>query len=106
MGDSYQPIYDAVRSRIHGCDTDTAFRQALQDAFGMASHHMACVAQEYAYAAAQTTRPHIMYRLTPFQDGNAWCVLLGDDLRVGIAGFGDTPLKACHDFDKNFGWIG
>lgn len=106
MTDTYQAVYDAIRSRFHGCDTDTVVRNAVQDAFSMANHHMACVAQEYCCAARDTTRPHVLYRLTPFQDGDHWCVLLGDDLQVGIVGFGETPMKACHDFDKNFGWVG
>ena len=28
------------------------------------------------------------------RDGNQWCVLYGDDLMTGIAGFGDTPYLA------------
>ncbi len=28
------------------------------------------------------------------KDGNLWCALIGDDLHVGIAGFGLTPLMA------------
>lgn len=40
--------------------------------------------------------------LVPFKDGNQWCVLLGPDLATGIAGFGDTPMKAILDFNKSF----
>lgn len=42
------------------------------------------------------------YGLIPFKDGNNWCVLLGDNIQVGICGFGETPLKAILDFNKNF----
>jgi hypothetical protein len=28
------------------------------------------------------------------KDGNQWCVLYGENLQEGIAGFGDTPRKA------------
>jgi len=42
------------------------------------------------------------YNLVPFKDGNQWCVLLGDDLQTGIAGFGDSPLNAILDFNKAF----
>ncbi len=38
--------------------------------------------------------------LVPFKDGNAWCVLWGDDLAVGISGFGDTPYKAVLAFNR------
>jgi hypothetical protein len=33
-------------------------------------------------------------------DGNQWCVLYGEDLQNGIAGFGDTPYLAVLDFNK------
>lgn len=42
----------------------------------------------------------IAYKLVPFRDGNQWCVLLGDDLQSGIAGFGDSPSLAIADFDR------
>ena len=36
------------------------------------------------------------------KDGNQFCVLYGDDLQVGIAGFGDTPYKAILDWNKEW----
>lgn len=27
-------------------------------------------------------------------DGNKYCALVGDDLQIGLAGFGDSPLSA------------
>lgn len=33
-------------------------------------------------------------------DGNQWCVLYGDNLQDGVAGFGDTPYLAVLDFTK------
>lgn len=42
------------------------------------------------------------FRLKPFKDGNIWCVLLGEELMSGVVGFGETPLKAILDFNKNF----
>lgn len=35
--------------------------------------------------------------VVPFKDGNKWCALYGEDLQVGIAGFGDTPFMAMVD---------
>ena len=35
-------------------------------------------------------------------DGNQWCVLYGDDLQVGIAGFGDSPHLAIMDFNSQW----
>lgn len=36
--------------------------------------------------------------IVPFKDGNQWCVLYGEDLQVGISGFGKTPFLAMADF--------
>jgi len=36
------------------------------------------------------------------KDGNKWCVLYGDNLQVGIAGFGDTPYKAILAWNKEW----
>ena len=33
-----------------------------------------------------------------FRDGNRWCVLYGDNLQDGIAGFGDSPRLAVYAF--------
>lgn len=33
-------------------------------------------------------------------DGNKWCVLYGDNLQDGVAGFGDTPYDAMLEFNK------
>ena len=33
-------------------------------------------------------------------DGNQWCALYGDSLQEGVAGFGDSPAAAYHDFNK------
>lgn len=100
--DSYQPIYDAVRSRISGGDVGQVMETALREAFGMASHHMACVAQEFTSVAYEQQRPSVLYRPNLSRDGNQWCALYGDDIQVGVAGFGDSPSKAMYDFDKNW----
>ena len=42
------------------------------------------------------------YNLIPFKDGNMWCVLLGENIQEGVSGFGETPLNAIIDFNKNF----
>jgi hypothetical protein len=38
--------------------------------------------------------------LVPYKDGNAWCVLWGEDLAVGVSGFGDTPYLAVLAFNR------
>ena len=59
--------------------------------------------QEILYTASAIaeawTRPSVLYKPHLSRDGNAWCVLLGDDLQSGIAGFGSTPAEAMAAFD-------
>lgn len=95
--DSYQPIYDAIRSRISGCNVEQVIREAIPSidtwaicqAFQGAASDIACY----------MTRPSIALRLIPVKDGNQWCVLYGENLQEGIAGFGDTPEKSMVSFD-------
>lgn len=47
-------------------------------------------------------RPFIRLKTKISRDGNQWCVLYGDDLENGVAGFGDTPEQASVDFDHNW----
>jgi len=35
-------------------------------------------------------------------DGNQWCVLYGEDLQSGVAGFGDSPAAAVTAFNSNW----
>jgi hypothetical protein len=56
-------------------------------------------------AQAQEQREHALFvalKPTILQDGNQWCVLYGEDLQVGIAGFGDSPHLAVLDFNTNW----
>lgn len=48
-------------------------------------------------------RASVLYQssLKISRDGNQYCVLMGDNLQEGVAGFGKTLLKALHNFDCN-----
>lgn len=50
-------------------------------------------------AAAQVSRPSAVYRPQLTADGDQWCALYGEDLQVGVAGFGGTPEQAMAAFD-------
>lgn len=102
MSDSYQAIYDAVRSRIGSVDVASAVESALQNAFGSAYHHLEIVAQEFSITAEEARRPSVLMRPDIRRDGNQWCALYGADLQCGVAGFGDSPELAMQDFDKNW----
>lgn len=107
MSDSYQAIYDATRSRMGNGDIGSAIEQALRDA--NISHYVAMAAdsisQNACIAAEAGMAPSVLYRPTIYRDGNQWCALYGDDLQIGVAGFGDSPALAMQDFNKNWGAI-
>lgn len=96
--DSYQAVYDAVRSRIGGANIGEAVERAVRDACD-ASRTIAILQQEFGIAAAEMARPSVLYRPSLGADGSKWCALYGDDLATGVAGFGDTPEEAMTDFD-------
>jgi hypothetical protein len=100
MSDSYQAIFDAVRSRISGGDVGSAVESAIRSAFEGADHAARMAAHEFQAAAQEMQRPSVLFKPTLSVDGNQYCALLGEDLQVGVAGFGDTPDKAMRDFDK------
>lgn len=57
-------------------------------------------AANMAYATEeQRQRPFMLLRPSIYPDGDQWCVLLGEDLQVGICGFGETPDAAAQTFD-------
>ena len=47
--------------------------------------------------------PFTLYRPRICKDGNQWCVLYGENLQDGVAGFGDTPALAVEAFNKAWG---
>lgn len=97
--DSYQAIYDAVRSKISGGDVGSAVREAAERAFDF-SHMRAILQQEFCIAAAEMVRPSAIYRPALMADGDQWLALYGEDIMSGLAGFGDTPEAAMRAFDK------
>lgn len=50
--------------------------------------------EQWEFALVAALRPRI------FIDGNAWCVLYGENVQDGVAGFGSTPRLAVYDFNK------
>lgn len=63
------------------------------------SHYADMASRAWQEAAQEQTRPSVLYRPTLSLDGNKWCALLGDDLQVGLAAFGDSPAEAMRAFD-------
>jgi predicted RNase H-like HicB family nuclease len=101
MSDSYQAIYDAVRSRISNGDIGEAVLNAASRAFDIS--FFTARLQEQMYATAQEMqRPSAIFRPKLSIDGTSWCALLGADLETGLCAFGDTPSEAMTAFDQAY----
>ena len=98
MSDSYQAIYDAVRSRISNGDVGRAVGDAARNAFDI-SHTVEMLRCDFQTVAYEMRRPSVLFRPNLSMDGNQWCALYGENLQSGVAGFGDTPALAMADFD-------
>jgi hypothetical protein len=97
MSDSYQPIYDAVRSRISGCNVGQAVEQVLINIPGdIARYAQNC----FSEIACSMASPSVVYKPEIYQDGDHWCCLYGKDIQSGVVGFGKSPAEACAAFDR------
>jgi len=99
MSDTYQAVYDAVRSRISSCDVGAIIREA---AHLDASYAIEGIRRDFDISTCEMQRPSVLYRPAISIDGNKWCALYGDNLQEGVAGFGDSPAAAMTDFDANW----
>lgn len=98
MSETYQAVYDAIRSKISGCDISQAVEEAIRNSgIGDQVHR---VGYEYTNAAVMQQEACVLYRPTLTIDGNQWCALYGDNLQDGVAGFGDSPAQAMIAFNK------
>lgn len=100
--DSYQAIYDAVRSRIHNGDIGSVVERVMQDVSGSLSdyaYRVSCSAQS---AISSWERPSAIYRPKLSIDGNMWIALYGDNLQDGCVGCGESPELAMRNFDKEW----
>jgi len=59
-----------------------------------ASHRLNTAIETAEFNLVSLLKPRI------FIDGNQWCVLYGENLQDGVAGFGSSPIKAVYDFNK------
>lgn len=108
MSDSYQAIYDAVRSRISGGNIGEAVADVARQSFDI-SMTVAVLGQEFGLAAErqrqaadEAMRPSVLYRPKVFVDGSSWCALYGENLQEGVAGFGASPAEATAAFDAEW----
>lgn len=54
--------------------------------------------RDYDYNCRRSA-PHVIHNAEIKQDGNQWCCILGDFM-TGVVGFGETPQRACDEFDR------
>lgn len=68
------------------------------------SQGQAILQEQFGIAASEMARPfHLMAAHCKVSiDGDQWCVLYGENLQDGVAGFGDSPDLASRDFDDNW----
>lgn len=92
MSDTYDAIYNAVRSRIGGCDIGEAIRAACSID---ASHAIAMIQQDFCIAANEMQRPSVLFRPELSTDGNRWRAHYGS-----IEGCGETAAAAMTAFDQ------
>ena len=95
MSDNYQAVYDAVRSRLQGCDVGVAIQRAF-DISGLI-HQASNAIQSIEF---EHVRPSVLYRPSISIDGNKWIALYGDNLQDGVAGSGDSVGEAMLSFDN------
>lgn len=96
MSDTYQAVYDAIRSRFHFNSSELIDRLSQQ--FDI-SHAVYMVRDAWQVSAASHERPFVLLKPKLYPDGNMWCALYGDNLQDGLAGFGKTPAEAAEAFD-------
>lgn len=98
MSDTYQAIYDAVRSRISGGDISQAVEEAIREA--NLSYYASMLVNNAQSVLSEYERPCALFKPSVSIDGGKWCALYGENLQGGVVGFGDSPSEAMSDFDK------
>jgi hypothetical protein len=98
MNNAYQPIYDAVRSRLSNGDISEAVMQALREA--NLGHYAEGAAQSVQFAVAQYERPSAVYRPRLVKIRDEWCAFYGEEKDNGPAGYGTSPENAMRAFDE------
>ncbi len=95
----YQAVYDAVCSRIHGCDVGSILTDVARQAFDV-SYVLQSAQEAVGRISYEMTRPSAIYRPVLSQDGDSWIALYGEDLQIGVVGCGKTPEAAMAAFDQ------
>lgn len=90
---------DGALDAAHGTDERVAYASGSLESADIVWHEV------NPDTSSSAMEPHIE-RMTPvtvtlFLDGGSWCALLGENLTVGVAGFGDSVNEAVRDLSAN-----
>ena len=99
--DNYQAIYDAVRSRISGCDVWSVVSDAIHSSLGF-GNTIALAQETISCIESNSTKPSVLYRPRLSLDGDTWITCYGDNIQEGCVGCGETPAKAMAEFDLSW----
>lgn len=99
MSNTYQAVYDAVRSKISNGDIGSAVERAMQG-FSI-EFQFQQIANSIIEQFSDYGRPCAVFKPTLSLDGNLWIAIYGD-LPTGVVGTGNSPSEAMHDFDKQW----
>ncbi|MCP4603779.1 MAG: hypothetical protein GY847_25225 [Proteobacteria bacterium] len=99
--DSYQAIYDAVRSKISNGDIGRAVTEVAREQLDV-SWARALAQEQIGIVGYEMSRPSVLFRPDVTIDGNMYSVLYGSNIMEGCVGYGDTLAEAMTDFDKNW----
>jgi hypothetical protein len=78
---------------------DHEFQSLVSEAICHEARMAGALAQQ---AVCEYQRPSALFRPRLSVDGDQWCVLYGENLQEGCAGFGSSPDAAMRDFDLNW----
>ena len=93
----YNAIYDAVRHSIRNCDIGAAVENVLRNE--NLGHYAMMASEVFRGAVSEYERPSVLYRPTLYVDGDKWCALFGENIQIGVVGFGASPDEAMRAFD-------
>jgi len=100
MGNTYQAIYDAVRSKISGFNAQELFDRIIRN-FDF-SHHAKVVKRHIVTVTNEQKRPSVLFRPELKFDVDEWRAQYGKGVYEGVIGTGDSPDEAMRDFDEKW----
>ena len=80
------------------CTAGESRSGSIQDAIALACEHLH---KELGWHETKPALPPLTGKLKISLDGGMYCVLMGENLQVGIAGFGETFAEAMENFHES-----